>query len=122
MMDAAPSQQIRLLFCQRYNCPAPKFEARALRKCLYWHARWLAPVVRLVKPRFFAEDLAFIHHLGEASSMEEIESALLHFRAVSLDHKSYLRIALKIRVSSRKAFQLVQELLAEEGEPGFATR
>jgi hypothetical protein len=71
-------------------------------------------VVRLVKPKFFAEDLAFIHHLGEASSMEEIEAALLHFRGVSLDHKSFLRIGLKIRVSSRKAFALVQDLLAAD--------
>jgi hypothetical protein len=79
-------------------------------------------VVRLIKPKFFAEDLAFIHHLGEASTMEEVETALLHFRGVSLDHKSFLRIKLKIRVSSRKAFSLVQDLLAQEGESGFATR
>jgi len=76
----------------------------------------------LVKPKFFAEDLDFIRHLGDASNWEQAEAALLHFRGVSLDHKSFWRIGLKIRVSSRKAFALMQELLDEEAKSGFATR
>jgi hypothetical protein len=121
VVRSIPSQQLRVLFCQRFNCPASDFEARAFRKSLYWHARWLAPVVRLLKPKFFAEDFEFLRHLGDATSVEAAEAALLNYREVSLNHTSFWRVGLKLRVSSRKAFRLVRELLATEGESGFAT-
>ena len=110
------SQQLRLIFCQRFNCAASEFEAKAFRKCLYWQARWLAPIVRMLKPNFFAEDFRFIRHLGEATNLEEAEVSLLSFRDVSLGRANFWRLGLKVRVSSRKAFQLVRELLAAEGE------
>jgi hypothetical protein len=109
-------QQLRLIFCQRFNCPTSEFEARAFGKCLYWQARWLAPLVRSLKPNFFAEDFKFIRHLGEATSLREAEVSLISYRDVSLSRASFWRVGLKVRVSSRKAFRLVRELLAAEGE------
>jgi hypothetical protein len=116
MVRSMPSQQLRLIFCQRFNCAASEFEARAFRQCLYWQARWLAPVVGRLKPSFFAEDFEFIRHLGEATTMQEVEASLLNFRDVSLSRASFWRIGLKVRVSSRKAFRLVRELLAAEAK------
>ena len=56
-----------MLFCQRFHCPLSEYEDRAFRKCLYWHARMLAPVVRRLKPDFFAEDLKFKDFVAGAS-------------------------------------------------------
>jgi hypothetical protein len=57
-------QNFQVLVCQRFHCPTSEYEERVFRKCLYWHARLLAPVVRRLKSDFFTEDFKFIRYLG----------------------------------------------------------
>ncbi len=113
------TQQFQVLVCQRFNCPPSQYEERVFRKCLYWHARLLAPVVRRVKPDFFAKDLKFIRYLGASSSMREAGVDLLNFRDVNLGNPSFWRTGLKIRVSGRKASSLAHQLFAEERKTDF---
>ena len=89
------------------------------RKCLYWHARLLAPMVRILKPDFFAEDFKFIRFLGAATDLQEATVDLLNFRDMNLGKRSFWRTDLKIRVSGRKASRLVHELYRAEREAGF---
>lgn len=115
------SQQFQLLFCQRFKCPASEYEARAFRKCLYWHARLLAPVLRMVKSDFFAADFKFIRYLGAATDLQEATVDLLNFRDTTLRNRGSWRTDLKIRVSGRKASRLAHELFAADREANLPT-
>ena len=109
-------QKFQLLACQRFNCPPSEYEARVFGKCLYWHARLLAPVVQRLSPDFFVEDFKFIRYLGESTGLREVGVDLLNFRAANLGKPSFWRTGLKIRVSGRKVSRLAQQLFAAERE------
>lgn len=105
------------MFCHRFNCPASEYEEMAFRACLYWHARPLAPVLRRMKPDFFAEDFRFIRYLGEATSVREAKANAADFRDTNLARPSFWRSRLKIRVSGRKATGLAYELFSGAQRP-----
>ena len=109
--------QFQSLFCQRFNCAPSDYEVKAFRKCLYWHARFLAPVVRGLMPDFFAEDFKFIRHLGDSTSLREAVVDLLNFRDANKSNPSFWRTGLKIRVSGRKASSLAHELFGAASRP-----
>ncbi len=113
--------EFQLLACQRFNCPTSEYEERVFKKCLYWHARLLVPVVRRLKPDFFAEDVKFIRYLGASTGLREVDADLMSFRDANLGRPSFWRTTLKIRVSGRKASRLAQQLLAAEREANLAT-
>ena len=114
-------QELRLLVCQRFNCPTSEYEERVFRKCLYWHARLLAPVVRRLNPGFFAEDFKFIRYLGASTGLREVITDLMNFRDANLGQASFWRTTLKIRVSGRKASRLAQQLFAAEKDASSLT-
>ena len=107
--------------CQRFNCPSSEYEERVFRECLYWHAKILAPILRLVKRDYFAEDFKFIQYLGSCTGFREATGDLLNFHDVNVGHPSLLRTTLKIRVSGRRASNLAQELFAADREANMAT-
>jgi hypothetical protein len=113
------TRQFQVLFCERFRCPPSEYEGRAFRECLYWHARWLAPVVRRLKPDFFAEDFRLLQYLGATTGMREAGVELLSFRDVNLGKASFWRTTLKIRVSGRKAGRLARQLFSEEQGANF---
>ena len=115
------SQQFQSLFCQRFQCPASEYEARAFKKCLYWHARLLAPVMRMLNRDFFTEDFKFIRYLGESTSLRETTADLMNFRDANLGEPRFWRTALKIRVSGRKASRLAQQPFAADREANLPT-
>lgn len=110
-------QEFRSLFCKRFNCPTSEYEERAFKECLYWHARLLAPVLRRVKPDYFAEDFKFIGYLGEVTGVREAKANAADFQDANLARPSFWRRRLKIRVSGRKATGLAYELFSEAREP-----
>jgi len=78
-----PRQEFKPLFCQHFHCSPAEYEERAFRKCLPWHARLLAPVVRILSPDFFAADLSFIRDFGSVSSWREVHSDIGSFQEVN---------------------------------------
>ena len=102
------------LFCERYACPPDEYGERAFRRCLYWHARLLAPVVRKLSPGFFSEDLKFIQELGLASDWRGARSEVLSFQEENKAHGGFWRNGLRIRVSGRKAAAMAQRLFYEQ--------
>ena len=112
------TQQFQYLFCQRFGCQPSEYEARAFKECLYWHARFLAPIVRRVKPDFFEEDSRLVSHLGRATSLPEVDGEIQRFRHAGGKELSFWRMTLRLRVSSRKASRLAHELLAAELQAG----
>jgi ADP-ribosylglycohydrolase len=101
------------LFCERFGCPPEDYEERAFRKLLYWHARLFAPVVRTIKPDFFADDFEFIRYLGNAVDVRQAKVDVLDFRDLDRKHWRLLHTGLRIRVSHRKARRLAFQLLGK---------
>jgi hypothetical protein len=107
--------------CQRFSCPTSEYEERVFRECLYWHAKPFAPILRLLRPSFFAEDFKFIQYLGASTGFREATADLLNYHDANVGRTSFLRSTLKIRVSGRKASNLAQELFAADREANLAT-
>ena len=103
-------QKFQSLFCQRFDCSPSDYEKRALRKLLYPHARILVPVIRTLRPKFSDEDLKFVRYLGEAEDFQEAAGNVADFREVNRVSHSFLRKRCKLRVSGRKAGELVRKL------------
>src|SRR5262245_37569598 len=108
---AMPMPEFQTLFCERFRCPLSEYQEKAFWECLYWHARLFAPVLRRLKPDFFTPDFDFIRYLGNASGFREARANAADFRDGA--RRNFLRNALKIRVSGRKAARLAQRLFSE---------
>jgi hypothetical protein len=109
------------LFCERFGCSPAEYEKRAFRKCLFWHARFFAPLVRAIDREFFVEDFKFIRYLGDSIGRREANVELLDFNDSNRRHWRLLRTTLKIRVSGRKAIRLASQLFREAGQADAAT-
>lgn len=104
------NRDLRSLFCERYKCPPSEFDKRALRKCLYLHARILAPVLSLLNPSLFERDFVFINYFGKAKNLQDVtaEGEALHYQDGT--KPIFARSALRLRISSRKAHKLAAKL------------
>ena len=109
----AESPQFETLFCERFGCPAEDFERRAFAHCLYPHARLLAPFIRVIRPRFFADDLAFIRYLGTTTQLSEVVEAASDFHDKGDYEKGFCFSVLKIRVSGSKTIKLARALFRQ---------
>jgi hypothetical protein len=101
------------LFCERFGCSPDDYEERAFRKFLYWHARFLVPVIRSFKPDYFLEDIKFIRYLGDALDVRQAKVDVLDFRDLNHKHWRFLHTGLRIRVSHRKARRIAFQLLGK---------
>jgi hypothetical protein len=108
------------LFCKRFGCSPEEYEERAFRKCLYWHAWFLAPLIRVVSPGFFAHDFKFIRYLGESVGAREVGVDLAEFEDLNRGQPRFLRTGLRICVSSEKAGWLAYRLIREAEEADAA--
>ena len=104
----------KTLFCEQFRCPPSDYEEQAFLRFLYWHARLLAPIVRLLNPSFFTHDFAFVQYLGGATSSRDVNAEMMAFQDTIHGNSSFMRTGLRIRVSGRKAAGLAQELLEAE--------
>jgi hypothetical protein len=108
--------QYKDLFCERFGCPASEFEKEAFRKFLFAHAKPFATLIQKLWPDFFVDDFKFIRYLGRAASLREAIADSSKFQEMNDANRIFLRSALKIRVSGRKATHLARELFAAGGE------
>jgi len=104
------------LFCQKFECSPEHYEERAFGMFLYWHARFLAPVIRTIKPDFFVEDFKFIRYLGDALDVRQAKVDVLDFKDLDSKHWRLLHSGLRIRVSHRQARRIAFRLLGEAGQ------
>ncbi len=81
---------------------------------MYFHAKFLAPGLLMLKPDLFAEDFKFIRYLGDSTGLREVGLDLLNFRDANRGKPSFWRTSLRLRVSGRKAGRLARQLFAEE--------
>jgi hypothetical protein len=117
-----PKPELKMLFCRRFDCAPDEFEERAFWKCLPWHARLVAPVVRRLDPDFFDKDFKFIRYLGMATGGREVQAEILSFQDVNRAQPNWLRTGLRIRVSGRKGAALAERLFFEAYRQGDLNR
>ena len=104
-------RSFKTLFCERFGCPDSEFQERALKTCLYPHAKCLTPALCLLRSNLFAEDCRFIGDLGNTNGWHEARMELLYFQ--DANHSGgFLRRALRLRASARKARVLAKSLFA----------
>lgn len=102
---------LQQLFCKRFGCPEAEYEEQAFKRCLYWHARLLAPFLRLLMPDLFIQDLKFIRYLGAATDWQEAKTDVNNFHVFNEGKTVFLRETLRLRVSGKKASDLARQLL-----------
>ena len=102
--------KFQAIFCERFACPPSDYERRALGMLLYAHARILVPVIRTLRSNFSEEDLKFVRYLGEAEDFQEAAGTVADFREINRVSRSFLRKRCKLRVSGRKAGELLRDL------------
>jgi hypothetical protein len=114
------SLPLKSLFCERFKCSPEDYEERAFRMFLYWHARFLVPVIRIINPDYFLEDFNFIRYLGDAMDVRQAKVDVLDFKDLDRKHWRFLHTSLRIRVSHRKARRFAFQLLGESGHADAA--
>jgi len=107
------SLSFKTLFCERFGCPPEEYEERAFRMFLFWHARFLAPLVRALRRDYFAEDFQFLRYLGEARDARQARVDAQDFKDYERRNWRWLHSGLRIRVSHRKARRLAFQLLGK---------
>jgi hypothetical protein len=113
---AQQPQQLKTLFCKRFDCPPEDYAERAFRKCLYAHAKPLVGLLRVLNSGFFFEDFKFIEALGVAVDPKEVRADAANFRDVNRHARGLLRRAWRLRVSGRKAMRMARELFSSTGQ------
>ena len=113
---AQQPQQLKALFCKRFNCPPQEYAEQAFRKCLYGHAKPLAGALRVWNAEFFFEDFKFVEALGLALDAKEVRADTANFRDVNRHARGFLRRAWRLRVSGRKAMRMARELFSTAGQ------
>lgn len=98
------------LFCEEHHCPPAEFEERAFRACLYWRARILAPLIRLIWPGYFDTDFELIRYLAETPGRRDAMNELAAYMEVNDTRGSFARRVLRIRISSRTTSRLIERL------------
>ena len=116
------SVSFKTLFCESFGCSPEDYPERAFREFLYWHARFLVPVVRAIKPDYFAEDFHFIRYLGEAVDVRQARVDAQDFKDYDRKYWRWLHSGLRIRVSHRKARRLAFQLLGKPEWTGAAAQ
>jgi hypothetical protein len=106
------ARELKALFCEQFGCPASEFDQRALKRCLYPHARLAAPLLLRMVPELFEEDFKFIQMLGASTTMREAKAELLDFHEANRATDNFIRTTFKLRVSGRKATKLAGRLFA----------
>ena len=104
------------LFCEEHHCPPSEFEERAFRACLYWRARILAPLIRIIQPGYFDPDFALIRYLAETPGRRDAMNELAAFVEANNARGGFARKILRIRISARKTSQLIGRLFERRGE------
>src|SRR5665213_121329 len=100
--EPASVRDLKSLFCERFGCPPSSFESRALRKCRYFHACLIAPLLRLLAPGLRKRDLEFIDYFGKARSRQEATAEIADLHYIDRAEPLFARRTLRPRISIRK--------------------
>ena len=98
------------LYCEQHALSPEQFQPTVLNATLYPHAKLVAPLFRLLMPRFFSADLEFVQGVGQLKRFREYFIEAEEFAHHPLN-RGFWRVTLNIRVSSRRLRRLVRQTL-----------
>jgi hypothetical protein len=99
------SSTFREAYCEKFGCDG-NYTERVFSQSLFWHARCLAPAIRIMSPNFFQEDLAAIEDLGSTQDAAIFIAELGYLHGRHQRDRSWLRKTLLLRVSGKRLLRL----------------
>ncbi|MCU0792881.1 MAG: hypothetical protein MUE42_08540 [Opitutaceae bacterium] len=108
------------LYCEQHGLPESDFVQSVWRETLYPHARIIASLIQVLKPRHFAADLEFAHDVGRIRRFRDYATEAEAF-AHHPENRGLLRTIFNIRVSARRMRRLVRTTLHATVPAGAAS-
>jgi hypothetical protein len=102
------------LFCEYTECSVDSFERRFFRSTLYWHARFLAPLIMRVNREFFHEDLGVIHELANVDCAKVYQMEVSRFYGRNVRDRNLLRKLFFLRISGKKLVRWKKRIFADQ--------
>lgn len=107
------TEEFQSWYCEWWSVPPAEFHAIVLRRTLYPQARLLAVLLRHLDRQFFQADHDFIEDVGHirnaAGFADAVQAYVDHF-----SNRRFLRHRLRLRVSVRRMWRLVREVMTED--------
>ncbi len=97
-------------FCRAHKIAATRYRAVLMRRSLYPAARWLAPLLRLLDPEFFAADHECLETIGRLRRLRDLPIATYEFARHS-DNRRFLRRTLRLRISAGRVQDIVHSVM-----------
>lgn len=98
------------IYCEQRGVLPENYAKTVTRETLYSHARVLASLIELVRPRHFSADIEFAHGVGQIRRYRDYGTEAEGY-AHHPENRGYLRALFKVRISSRKMRRLVRTTL-----------
>lgn len=87
-------------YCQSLGLSLDQFEPHLFRRGLYWHARPLVPLLRLI-PDYFSADHEFVRSVGDIRSRRFFHAEAGEYH-MDTANRGILRRFLRLRVSAER--------------------
>jgi hypothetical protein len=108
------------LYCEQRGLAESEFVQSVWRETLYPHARILASLIQVMKPRHFAADFEFAHDVGLIRRYRDYATEAEAF-AHHPENRGIWRTVFNIRVSARRMRRLVRATLHATVPAGAAS-
>ena len=97
-----PAPTFREAFCALTGTPLPQFETALFRRCLYFHARFVAPILLKINSAFFDEDFDAIREIESVKCPEVLTMEIARFHGRNKRDSNWLRRWFLIRISGKR--------------------
>lgn len=109
-MNSKPARTFAEHYCAKHAISPDAFDLKVMRRCLYLHARLLEPVLRFGYRDHFAADLDFVRAVGRLTRVRDFSMDAADFSS-NPANRGFLRLTLRMRVSSSRLQALVRETM-----------
>jgi hypothetical protein len=114
-------KSFQALYCARWHVPPEQFRSDLLSRALYPHARPVMPLLRRINGQHCQADFEFIDDVAYLEKIEGFQDALDCFAGHFSNH-GFLRRRLRLRISARRMWRVVREILPGTPAAGLARR
>jgi hypothetical protein len=113
-------RSFQALYCDRWGVSPDRFRNDLLARTVYPHARLLAPLLRLMTGHFQA-DYEFIDDVAHLERVELFHDAMDSYVG-HFSNRGFLRRGLRLRISARRMWRIVSEVLPGTPAAGMAIK
>jgi hypothetical protein len=103
------------LFCARQRVDPARYADTMFWRCLHRRTWPVAGIIKVIARDYFQPDYELIRSVGQLSSTKELRDELANFNFHPGNH-GWMRRRLKFRVSGRKLYRVVSDILPSASE------